>query len=130
MSPTGQSRRFDGQPATSALPLIADVGRKDRHVSKVPTADIRMKEAPTEAVLLQRYECHHCASPHKDGHEKDGKLFRSPLSEYCFRIGKTGVPDFVKTGIPHSVGHAPISPSSRQEGCQKHYDQCALGDCN
>jgi hypothetical protein len=39
MSQLGQSRRFNDVPVTSALPLIADLRRKDRHVRKVPEAD-------------------------------------------------------------------------------------------
>jgi hypothetical protein len=33
-SSLGQSRRFDDVPVTSALPLITDLRRKDRHVRK------------------------------------------------------------------------------------------------
>jgi hypothetical protein len=36
MSALGQSRRFNDVRVTSALPLIADLCRKDRHVRKVP----------------------------------------------------------------------------------------------
>jgi hypothetical protein len=43
LSVMGQSRRFDDVRATSALPLITDLRRKDRHVRFVPQAE--MKEA-------------------------------------------------------------------------------------
>jgi len=36
----GQSRRFNDVRVTSALPLIADLRRKDRHVRKVPNSDV------------------------------------------------------------------------------------------
>src|ERR1700732_742265 len=36
----GHSRRFGDVRATSASPLIADIHRKGRHVSKVPRSDI------------------------------------------------------------------------------------------
>ena len=39
-SESGHSRRFGYVRVTSALPLIADLRQKDRHVRKVPTADI------------------------------------------------------------------------------------------
>src|SRR5258705_9438528 len=37
----GQSRHFARRPTTSGLPLETDIVRAGRHVSKVPTADIR-----------------------------------------------------------------------------------------
>jgi hypothetical protein len=39
-SVVGQSRRFDDVRVTSALPLIADLRLKDRHVRLVPETDI------------------------------------------------------------------------------------------
>jgi hypothetical protein len=38
----GQSRRFDDVPVTSALPLIVDLRRKDRHVRNVPNGEIAL----------------------------------------------------------------------------------------
>jgi hypothetical protein len=40
MSAAGQSRRFDGVPTTSALPLRTDIVTIRRHVSKVPYAEV------------------------------------------------------------------------------------------
>ena len=40
MSQLGQSRRFRDGPATSALPLIADLGRNDEHFRKVPAPEV------------------------------------------------------------------------------------------
>jgi hypothetical protein len=42
-SAQGQKRRFGDVRVTSALPLKADIQRKLRYVSKVPTADISAK---------------------------------------------------------------------------------------
>jgi hypothetical protein len=38
-SERGQSRRFDGRPATSGLPRSADIRRVRRHVSNGPHPD-------------------------------------------------------------------------------------------
>jgi hypothetical protein len=40
LSETGHSRQFDDVHVTSALPLIADVGRKDRHVRFAPKPEV------------------------------------------------------------------------------------------
>src|SRR6266849_4028969 len=40
MTAPGQSRRFNDVRVTSALPLIADLRRKDRHVRKVPLTEV------------------------------------------------------------------------------------------
>jgi hypothetical protein len=40
MSQLGQKRRFGDVRVTSVLPLKADIHRKSRHVSKVPTVDV------------------------------------------------------------------------------------------
>src|SRR5260370_20062566 len=41
MSELGHSRHFDRSPATSALPLRADIAEQSRHVRFVPSAAIR-----------------------------------------------------------------------------------------
>ena len=46
MSEVGQTRRFDGGPATSGLPPSTDIARPARHVSKVPNPDIAAKQKP------------------------------------------------------------------------------------
>lgn len=40
MSVRGQSRRFGGQPLTSALRQETDIGKKSWRVSKVPKLDL------------------------------------------------------------------------------------------
>ena len=45
MSQLGQSRRFGDARTTSALPLIADIRRKDRHVRNVPQASAKFTAA-------------------------------------------------------------------------------------
>jgi hypothetical protein len=49
MTGLGQSRRFDDVRVTSALPLIADLRRKDRHVRNVPISDIVYAVAATRS---------------------------------------------------------------------------------
>src|SRR5438876_10422357 len=50
MSDMGQSRRFGHVRVISALPLMADLRRKKRHVRKVPSAEIT---ALFDAIVLQ-----------------------------------------------------------------------------
>lgn len=56
LSPSGQQRRFDGQPITSGVARLADVRSVRRHVPNVPRGDIarlvRNERPPTEAALL------------------------------------------------------------------------------
>lgn len=40
MSAPGQSRRVDPLPTTSGLPQKSDIATADRHVSKVPKAEV------------------------------------------------------------------------------------------
>jgi hypothetical protein len=48
MTGSGHSRRFDGRPANSDLPLSTDMPRVRRHVSKVPSADLALFTAGNE----------------------------------------------------------------------------------
>jgi hypothetical protein len=47
MSPMGHSRHFGRRPTTSGLPLETDIVRAGRHVSKVPTTEVRCPHAAT-----------------------------------------------------------------------------------
>lgn len=52
MSAWGQSRRFDIVRVTSALPLIADLRRKDRHVRLVPNSEVDYFDRPKQQAVL------------------------------------------------------------------------------
>jgi hypothetical protein len=45
-------RRTQCEQVSSELPLIADIAQYSRHVSKVPTSDIEMKEVPRERAFV------------------------------------------------------------------------------
>jgi hypothetical protein len=52
----GHSRHFDRAPITSGLPRLADIFRDRRHVSNVPTAEIRSVCSPAAADPLQHLD--------------------------------------------------------------------------